>query len=170
MPIQVEYKDTAGDAPGENQPATGGPLAELQAIYDAIDTGRNQTATFDVPGTNIVVRYRRLSSEDSAAALTSEGEQWERNAQFLIAACDEILYRNPQGDLEPVQPGVTATFDFRPGESEALHKILGRDMTARESVLHIFQGAERVLLLHAEAVDAWMDRLQGETEDEFSGG
>lgn len=167
--LHVEAKD---DNPASETAPAGGALAELRAVYDAIDTGRNQTEVFDIPGTNVAVRYRRLSQEDTLAAVTSDGSEWERNAQFLIAACDEILYRNPEGDLEPVTPGVKVTFDFRPGESEPLHKILGRDEITdlRESVLRLFQGAERVLILHAGQVDRWMDRLHAQTREEFSGG
>ena len=168
--LRVEPKDDEPDH-GPETPQAGGALAELLAVYDAIDTGRNQTETFDIPGTNVAVRYHRLSQEDTLKAVTSEGSEWERNAQFLIDACQEILYRNPAGDLEPVKPGVKTTFAWTP-ESTPLHTVLGRDdiTDIRQSVLRLFQGAERVLILHAGQVDAWMDRLHAETEEKFSGG
>jgi hypothetical protein len=147
-----------------------GVLDELRAVYDAIDTGENQTEVFDVPGTRFAVRYRRLGYEDSMKALGGDGAAWECNAQFLIDACDEILARAQDGTLEPVKPGAKVTFAWAP-DSEPLHAVLGRDEPdVRRSVLRFFQGAERVLLLHAQAVDAWMDSLLARAEEKFEGG
>lgn len=157
------------------EPAAGGvsALDELRAAYTAIDNPADpaHTELFPIPGTSTVIRYRRLGHEETTAALTSPGSQWERNAQFLIKACDEILVRNQDGDLEPVIPGQRVTFDLRPGESIPLHQALGVDEPdIRRSVLRVFQGAERPLLIHAAEVDAWMDTLQQRSREQFAGG
>lgn len=167
MGLEVEPKP-AGD--GDQPAVEPGALDELRAIYDAIDTGLDQTEVFDIPGTSFAVRYHRLGYEESMKALSGDGSVWERNAQFLIDACDEILRRGDDGKLQPVKPGARVTFAWSP-ESEPLHLVLGRDEPdIRRSVLRLFKGAERVLLLHAQQVDAWMDRLQAETVEEFQGG
>jgi hypothetical protein len=145
---------------------------ELRAVYNAIDNPSVQTKVFDVPGSNAAIRYRRLGLKESTQALDSEGELWERNAQFLITACEEILIRNPDtGELEPIVEGERVTFDLRPGESVALHQALGENETdIRRSVLRLFQGADRVLVMHAAHVDAWMDTLQKAAREKFAGG
>lgn len=166
MSIPLEHKPTNGAV----QP---GALDELRAIYEAVDTGDDQTEVFDIPGTNIAVRYRRLGIEKTREVLRAEGLEWQRHAQFLIDACDEILRRDPEtGELEPVVDGVRITWDFRPEDGTTpLHQVLGHDTTdIRESVLRTFKGAERPLVLHAQQVDAWMDTLHAQNSEAFSGG
>lgn len=168
----------AQDAAAQETPVGAAPrgvsaIDELRAAYTAIDNQDDpaHTETFPIPGTRTVVRYRRLGQEQSTEALTSPGSQWERNAQFLVKACDEILVRNDQGELEPVIPGQRVTFDLRPGVSIPLHQALGVDEPdIRRSVLRLFQGAERPLLIHAAQVDAWMDTLHERAREQFAGG
>lgn len=175
--MRVEPKT---DAAGETgvPPAGQTLLDELREVYDAIDDDDVQTEVFDVEGSRAAVRYRRLSFKQSQAALASDGELWEQNAQFLIEACDEILIRNPakkpgpkgDGDLEPLVEGQRVTFDLRPGESIPLHQALGvQETDVRRSVLRLFQGADQVLLRHGAAVDLWMGTLRQRTRERFSG-
>lgn len=168
MSIPLEHKPSPSPA-GET--AATGALDELRAVYDAIESGDDQTEVFDVAGTHVAVRYRRLGYDESLKTLGGEGSFAERNAQFLIDACDEILYRDPEtGDLGPVVPGARVTFDWRP-DSTPLHEALGRTETdIRRSVLRLFKGAERVMLLHAQEVDAWMDTLRTADAEAFTGG
>lgn len=164
MSIPLEHKPTAA-------PAAPGALDELRAIYTAIDTGEDQTEVFDVDGTNVAIRYRRLGV-DRSREIFAGGTEAEAAPQFLIDACDEILYRDPEtGDLAPILPGERVTFDFRPGESIPLHQALGIEETdIRRSVLRLFKGAERVMVLHARQVDAWMDTLRSSARETFQGG
>jgi hypothetical protein len=169
MSIPLEHKPANGTVVAQS----GGALDELRAVYEAVDTGEDQTEVFPVPSTNIAVRYRRLGIEKTRQILNIDGLEWQRHAQFLIDACDEILYRNPEtGELGPVLEGVRVTFDFRPEDGTTpLHQVLGHESTdIRESVLRLFKGADRVLVLHARDVDAWMDSLHAKQSEAFSGG
>lgn len=167
MTLNLEHKPANGTVP------TGGALDELRAVYEAIDTGDDQTEVFPVPSTNIEIRYRRLTIEKTREVLSLNGTEAERHAQFLIDACDEILYRNPDtGELAPIVEGVKVTFDYRPEDGTTpLHQVLGHEVTdVRESVLRLFKGADRVMVLHARDVDAWMDTLHAESSEAFAGG
>lgn len=161
------------DEPQDGVPPAGqvSPLDELRAVFEAIDDDTEQTEVFDVEGSNAAVRYRRMSYDAVRAALASDGNEVERNAQFLIEACDEILIRNTDGDLEPVITGERITFDLRPGESVSLAKALGADEPdVRRSVLRLFKGVDQALLRHAQAVDAWMATARRTTAEKFAGG
>lgn len=165
MTLPLEHKPRPQAAPS-------GPLAELRAVYDAIDDDEAQTRVFDVEGCHAAVRYRRMRIADRLRTQGGDGELWENNAQFLIEACDEILYRDPDtNELGPILPGERVTFALRPGESIPLHQALGADETdIRRSVLRLFQGADQPLLRHAEMVDEWMGSIEERARERFSGG
>src|SRR5690242_20645270 len=100
MSIPLEHKPTDGIEHTNGAPLASGALDELRAIYEAVETGDDQTEVFPVPSTNIEIRYRRLTIEKTREILTVDGLEWQRHAQFLIDACDEILHRNPEtGEL-----------------------------------------------------------------------
>jgi hypothetical protein len=128
---------------------------------------------FDVAGTHAAVRYRRMRLEDRLKSQSPEDAEtvWERNAQFLIEACVEILRRDPEtGHLSPAVPGETVTFDWRP-DSIPLHQALGiTEDNVRRSVLRLFQGVDEELLRHSEQVDRWMGHVDLSIAERFEGG
>lgn len=146
-------------------------LDELRRVYNAIDDDQVQTKVFDVDGSRAAIRYRRLLVEERTRALNGDGNLWERNAQLLIEACDEILIRGEDGTLQPLLDGDRVTFDLRPGETIALHQALEeQEADVRRSVLRLFQGADAALLKHAGEVDRWMDSLEDRAAERFAGG
>jgi hypothetical protein len=156
-----------------SEPARTGILDDLRAVYTAIDDEQAQTHVFDVEGSNAAVRYRRMRIEDRIRAQGPEDADtvWERNAQFLIEACDEILARHPEtGELEPLIPGERVTFGWSE-TSKPLHEALSIPETnVRRSVLRLFQGVDAALLRHAEEVDGWMGSVEDRTRERFAGG
>jgi hypothetical protein len=152
-------------------------LDDLRRAFNAIDDSKEQTRVFPVAGSRAGVRYRRLLVDDRNNVLTPDGTtaKWERNAQMLIDACDEIgfFYINDQGepDLHPMIEGQTVTFDLRPGETISLAKALDEhEDDVRRSVLRLFRGVDAALLDHAAAVDAWMDTIHAGVEETFQEG
>lgn len=167
---EIEHK------PSGERPQSSG-LADLVAVYTAIDDEQTQTRAFDIVGSRAAVRYRRMRNAERLAlarrvqANEPDSGQFEVNAQFLIEACDEILVRGAGGELEPLIPGQKVTFDLRPGESVALHQAMGvEERDIRRSVLRLFQGVDDALLAHAELVSEWMATVQDLTMETFAGG
>lgn len=176
--MELEHKPDIADVVNAGA-ASVSPLDELRQVYNAIDDDEVQTEVFDIPGCNVAVRYRRLAHDTRTKIFAGDGSLWELNAQFLIDACDEILFRNPgvkpgpDGDanLEPLVAGARVTFDLRPNESIPLHKALGEHETdARRSVLRLFQGVDDELMRHADEVGGWMSRVSARAARAFAGG
>lgn len=166
MTLHIEPKPDDDHAPDDAS-----PLNQLRAVFNAIDDDEEQTEVFDVEGSNAAVRYRRIPHKQVRAALASEGDEWQQNAQLLIEACEEIGVRDAAGEFQPLIAGERVTFDMRPGESIALHKALGEtEDDMRRSVLRLFQGVEEALLRHAGLVDRWMSHISGNIARRFQGG
>lgn len=155
--------------PGEQgaQEPTAGPLARLRAQRRNLE--QQATEEFEHPGyTGLVVTYRRLPATDATGILHGPGDETvlKRNAQFLVTACDRIVYRENGQDL--------LTFS---GYTRELAEALEIDTDpesdlseAQQIVFGTFGGHEQPLLLHGYAVHSWMLTLRKADDKTLLGG
>jgi hypothetical protein len=128
----------------------------------------NDTEVFEIAeyGGDLAIRYRRLPlAQYRETLLGSAGSEWERYAQFLIEACDELLRRDPDGDLVPLVDGRKTTFND-------VGQALGfpDDNTVRQDVLAVWGGNDIRLVAHGDEVAAWMRSAQDAADQEVVGG
>lgn len=157
----------------------GGAVADAEATSDNVierlrrrreQLAQRTTEVFDVPGYGgeLVCRYRRLTYDELRKVLF-EGDATvvARNAQFLIAACEELLFRDDDGTLRPVREAGRVTY-AQPLDitGQRLAEVLGfeEDLVADE-VLTAFGGNELAMNEHAGEVHQWMVSAN-ESDDE----
>lgn len=108
-------------------------------------------------GGQLLARYRRLSLEESLKILNGDGDIIDRNAQFLIDACDEIVFRDADG-YHPLVPGHKTTYTINLETGQSLATILGVEHldSAREQMVAAFGESEFALSDHSGEVHRWM--------------
>lgn len=154
MALRVEPLDN--DAPPV---LAGGAAAEPEGGLAAIRRAREhltatRTEDFDIPGYGglLVCRYQRLSFDEYNEALFgAEGSIVERNAQFLIAACEQFLARDDDGQLRPIVAGAITRY----GDLEPVLDIEA-ESTRRIVIDGVFGGNELALNDHSDDVNRWM--------------
>lgn len=146
-------------------------LAWLKTRHQALTADRH--VDLDVPGYDghLVLRFGPVpwSAIAKTQALANRDDRDGRalalaNMDVLIAACREVLYRDEDGELIPVDPS---------GESHGidpeLAKLFGLDSTsARETLRWIFP-SEVTLAVAAGEVLEWTRRMDTETAEELTG-
>ena len=172
LPIEPKTPVEAAAAAGED------PIAELRAIYDSVLA--QQTEDFPIHGYDgrLIVRYRILAADRAREILNAPGETTEqRHAQFLLEACDEILYRYNDGEVRRFPQGkVTYRLELGADGTEPSDATLDQVMgwppatDARQIVLDMFGGKWGELNRHAVAVDRWMTTLFDRAEQAAAGG
>lgn len=143
----------------------------LRARHDAITADRS--LDLEVPGYQgrLIVRYGRVpwSAIGKAQELfANPGRDYEgtllAQADFLIAACREILVRDDDDELKPVDPsGETRRFD------PELSELLGAGTTSARATLRWIFGNDPAVAVQAGAVLEWTVKTDEDTADEFVG-
>jgi hypothetical protein len=150
-------------------------LSAGQSGIDALKKRRegnlkNRTEEFDVPGYDgmLVAKYRILTF-DEARAIGDRNKRGQSSPRFvlnamvdtLVEACEELMYRRPDGKLVPLDAEKPVRYDNR--LSEWLD--LGAD-NARQIVFALFSN-DVAIMGHHEKVSEWMQtgrREDGEGE------
>lgn len=154
--------------PGEQgaEEPSAGPLARLRAKRQRLET--QGTEEFEHPCIDgLHVLYRRLAAEESARILHGPGEQspLQRNAQFLVTACETIVYREDGQDLLTFSGYTRELAEALAIETDP-HGEMGE---AQQIVLGTFGGFEQMLLTHGYAVHAWMFTVRKTDDEALSG-
>jgi hypothetical protein len=144
-----------GAATDPTAPPAGSLAARLRAHRRALEDGRTETFALPEYAGELAIRYRRLGHEETQQVLFDPDipTVLERNAQFLIDACEEV-HGLEDGQPVTLGPGGRAVrFD------RDLAAVLGFDAgTARDVVLQLFDGDENAVIEHSDEVYTWMKR------------
>lgn len=154
-----------------NGNGAGSHIEWLRARHDTI--AADHTMVADVPGYQgrLVVRYGRVPWAAISRAQTliaNPGKDGEGSllaqVDFLVSACREIMVRNTDGELEPIDPsGEVRRFD------PELAALLGAEArTARETLRWVFANDPAVAVQAGEVLD-WTVRTGEDTVDDFMG-
>lgn len=142
--------------------------ARLRARREAL--AKDSTRVFVLPGYDVdnpemggwqlVARYRRLTIDERAEIFTAERINKDvvaANTQFLVEACDEILYRDEHG-LHPLVEGHKTTYALDTASGQSLGTILGLDdlPSVRDQIVAAFGENELAVGDHSGEVDRWM--------------
>lgn len=143
----------------------------LRARHAAIAADRH--LDLDVPGYQgrLVVRYGRVPWVAIAHAqelIAKPGRDGEGSllaqADFLIAACREILVRDDAGELAPIDPsGAPRRFDAELGV------LFETDATTARAVIRYVFANDPALAVQAGEVMEWTIRNEDDVADEFLG-
>lgn len=129
---------------------------------------------------SLVVKYKRLSDAELSTIaqktqddLTAAGDDTVSASQAvtggymdaLIAACDSIHLRQPDGSLKPISEGETVRFDKR------LAELLQRDdaKTAREALHASFAHNSLAIRTAYQRLSLWMANQLKDPEEEMAG-
>lgn len=168
--LPIERKTPAGAAGAAAQDnGAAGVRARLRAARERLAQGSTRlfvlpgydTDNPELAGGQLVARYRRLTFEDLQKAFQGIREGSDvvaANAQFLVDACEEILYRDPDGQLHELVEGAATTYTINLQTHQSLATVLGveHEPTARDQLVAAFGGNELAVNEHSGLVHAWM--------------
>jgi hypothetical protein len=127
----------------------------------------NRTEVFDIQGYDgmLVARYRILTF-DEARAIGDKNRRGQNNPRFLLyamvdtltEACEELLYRDAEGKLIPLDQTKPVRYDRRLSEELGL----GGE-NSRQILLALFSN-DVAVMAHHEEVQEWMK--SGRREDD----
>lgn len=108
-------------------------------------------------GGQLLARYRRLSFDEITAVFNGGEDIVAMNAQFLINACDELLFHDESG-YHPLVPGHKTTYTINLETEESLATILGVEHlpSAKDQLIAAFGESEFALNDHSGEVHRWM--------------
>lgn len=169
--LPIEPKDPGGAATAAED-AGEDIVARIRRRHQQMAAA--STRLFDLPGYNgeVVARYKRLTYEQLRKVLfQTDADVVGKNAQFLIDACDEILFREDDGTLTPVVAGCKTTFEFNLESRHSFATVLGIEHidTLHGQVVEAFAGNELALNDHAGQVHAWMVAANALDEETVAG-
>jgi len=143
----------------------------LRARHDAISA--DHTLDVEVPGYQgrLVVRYGRVPvsaiarAQDMMAKPGRDGEgMLFGNVDFLVAACREVLVRNDDGELEPIDPsGEPRRFD------PELARLLGSETTTARATVRWLFANDPAVMVQAGEVMQWTVENREEADEELMG-
>ena len=159
-----EIKGTNGDGPATHldwlRARHGAITAERLLEKDIPGYGGRLVARFKTPPFTVVARAQELAANPGR---NGDGLLYA-HADFLVAACKEILYREDDGTLVPVDPsGEPRRFD---PDMAALFKLEVK--TAREVVRGVF-GNDFALAVTAGEVLGWASESHVDASDTLAG-
>lgn len=147
---------TEGAFEHRDQPVGGSLLDSIRARHAKLAADDAQHELFDIPGYDgqLVARYRRLTFEEMTEVRRHATNVVEYNADFLTAACDELLFCDRDGNL--VAPSDTGPVRYDRQWAELLGLQLPDGAGAREVVRATVALGDHALNDHSGEVSEWM--------------
>lgn len=185
----INPDDSIEETAEEN--GSGGLLDRIVEIRKEVIESSTTTLDLDVPGYQklLIVRYRYIDGivtehmgkklRKELKKIDGEGETLLGSVDTLIAACEQILVRDPGNenclrddkgkvtDLRPIQPGAIPPVQF----DERLSEILKFDppaRSAREVVRGLFNN-DHAIIRQNIALSQWLADTTKEVDQDFLG-
>jgi hypothetical protein len=155
---------TSGDQPSI--------LEQLAAARQ--DAADNQTVDIDLPGYNgaLVARYGLIDQTDLAKIAKRVRKQYKKQEQqvlamscdILITACEGLMYRNDEGELDTIS---------KDGETLNYHNagsfLKFEATSARDSVIQVFAGNEIAVIDQQVRLSRWMRNTGVDVQSDLLG-
>lgn len=167
MSLDLHPKTPSGGA-AEADEAQRDPRVRLRARQAKLKKGSSRLFVLpgydadnpEMDGVQLVARYNRLTDAEIREVLAPgqvEEDLTAANAQFLIEACDEILYRDKHGLHQPVE-GHKTKFELNLESGESFGTLVGVDdqPSIRAQMVEGFGGNDLLLNSHSGDVHRWM--------------
>lgn len=172
-PIIPVGSDVTGEdlEAGEVEDGARSSIERLRGLRDRIGSSRSEV--FEIPGYNgeLVARYgivpwgelKRLGQK--AERSKNPRKELITQADTLIMACQEIMIRDQQGELQKLIPESEPPLRY----DDRLAKILGFTASKAREVLSGTISNDIAISAHHNEVVGWMEDTSSEDDEEFLG-